>query len=136
MQQVMWLHPRFATLLLSAAISYNAQSAGTFARVAFQCLKKGGDRCFALEGDNEFLAIFDNQTCPIVHASTMATPLMAMNAELVLTSRRGTRTVRLEERVFCHAGKRRTPRKLAASWGNYYRDSRPTHECQYSFGTY
>ena len=64
---------------------------------AFQCLKKGGDRCFALEGDNEFHAIFDNQTCPIVHASTMATPLVAMNAQLVLTRRGGTRTVRLEE---------------------------------------
>lgn len=68
-----------------------------FRHEAFRCLKKGGDRCFALEGDNEFLAIFDNQTCPIVHASTMATPLIAMNAELVLTNRRGTRTVRLEE---------------------------------------
>lgn len=69
-----------------------------FRHEAFQCLKKGGDRCFALEGDNEFLAIFDNQTCPIVHASTMATPFVAMNASLVLTNRRGgTRTVRLEE---------------------------------------
>lgn len=68
-----------------------------FRHEAFQCLKKGGDRCFALEGDNEFLAIFDNQTCPIVHASTMATPLVAMNAQLVLTNRRGTRTVQLEE---------------------------------------
>lgn len=68
-----------------------------FRHEAFRCLKKGGDRCFALEGDNEFHAIFDNQTCPIVHASTMATPLMAMNAELVLTNKRGTRTVRLEE---------------------------------------
>lgn len=68
-----------------------------FRHEAFQCLKKGGDRCFALEGDNEFHAIFDNQTCPIVHASTMATPLVAMNAQLVLTNRRGTRTVPLEE---------------------------------------
>ena len=68
-----------------------------FRHEAFQCLKKGGDRCFALEGDNEFLAIFDNQTCPIVHASTMATPLVAMNAQLVLTNRRGTRIVSLEE---------------------------------------
>lgn len=69
-----------------------------FRHEAFQCLKKGGDRCFALEGDNEFLAIFENQTCPMVHASTMATPLVAMNASLVLTNRRGgTRTVRLEE---------------------------------------
>lgn len=69
-----------------------------FRHEAFQCLKKGGDRCFALEGDNEFHAIFDNQTCPIVHASTMATPLVAMNASLVLTNQRGsTRTVRLEE---------------------------------------
>lgn len=68
-----------------------------FRHEAFHCLKKGGDRCFALEGDNEFHAIFDNQTCPIVHASTMATPLMAMNASLVLTKGGNTRTVRLEE---------------------------------------
>ena len=68
-----------------------------FRHEAFQCLKKGGKDCFALEGDNEFLAIFDNQTCPIVHASTMATPLVAMNAQLVLANRRGTRIVPLEE---------------------------------------
>lgn len=69
-----------------------------FRHEVFQCLKKGGDHCFALEGDNEFHAIFDNQACPIVHPSTMATPLVAMNASLVLTNQRGgTRTVQLEE---------------------------------------
>jgi xanthine dehydrogenase YagS FAD-binding subunit len=68
-----------------------------FRNEAFRCLKKGGDRCFAPEGDNEFHAIFGNQTCPFVHPSTMATPLVAMNAELVLTNPRGSRTVRLEE---------------------------------------
>ncbi len=68
-----------------------------FRHEAFRCLKKGGSSCFALEGEHEYHAVFNNQTCPIVHASTMATPLMAMNAELILTSSRGTRTVPLEK---------------------------------------
>ena len=36
------------------------------------CRRKGGSTCFALQGDNEYHALFDNGSCASVHASTVA----------------------------------------------------------------
>lgn len=63
----------------------------------FVCLKKGGDRCFAIEGENQYHAIFNNKTCAIVHGSTAATALVAFDARLVLTGPKGPREISLEE---------------------------------------
>lgn len=63
----------------------------------FHCRKKGGDRCFAIEGENQYHAIFDNQLCAIVHPSATATALMALGARLELTGAKGKREVSLEE---------------------------------------
>ncbi len=63
----------------------------------FQCLKKGGDQCFALEGENQYHAIFGNKTCAMVHGSTAATALVAFDARIVLTGPKGTREMTLEE---------------------------------------
>lgn len=38
----------------------------------FNCLKKGGDRCYAVEGENKFHAIFGGGPCHIVHPSNLA----------------------------------------------------------------
>ena len=62
----------------------------------FPCRKKGGKHCFAQDGENDYHAIFDNRTCAIVHPSGVAVPLVAMNAKLELTSKRGKREVLLE----------------------------------------
>lgn len=63
----------------------------------FHCLKKGGDHCFAIEGENKYHAIIDNQTCPIVHPSTMAVALVALDASIEILSASGaTRSVKLE----------------------------------------
>jgi xanthine dehydrogenase YagS FAD-binding subunit len=52
----------------------------------------------AVEGDNQYHAIFDTATSPMVHASTPATALMAYGAEVVLTNRRReSRNVRLKD---------------------------------------
>ncbi len=59
----------------------------------FRCLKKGGDRCFALHGLNQYHAIFDNRICPVVAASTMAVALHALNASVELTSSEAKRVV-------------------------------------------
>ena len=45
------------------------------------CLLKGGRKCFAQEGENQYHAIFtQGHPCVIVHPSTLAPPLIAFNA--------------------------------------------------------
>ena len=62
------------------------------------CLKKGGTHCFALSGQNQYHAIFDNRPCAIVHPSTLATALVALGAAVELRSTEGaTRRVALED---------------------------------------
>ena len=63
----------------------------------FHCLRKGGDRCFAQDGENEYHAILDNQVCAIVHPSAAASALMAFGAKLQIESRKGEREVALED---------------------------------------
>jgi xanthine dehydrogenase YagS FAD-binding subunit len=41
----------------------------------FECLKKGGDRCYAANGENKHHAIFGRGPCYIVHPSNIAPPL-------------------------------------------------------------
>jgi len=68
-----------------------------FRNEQFVCLKKGGDVCFAHEGEHQYHAIFDNAACMIVHPSTAATALVAFGARLELTGPKGAREVALEE---------------------------------------
>ena len=56
----------------------------------FQCLRKGGGRCYAIEGDNRYHSIFGGSVeggCYAVHPSDTAPALVALNAE-IKTSRR------------------------------------------------
>ena len=48
-----------------------------FRNEEFHCLKKGGSRCFAVEGENQYHAIFGDGPCHIVHPSSLAVPLIA-----------------------------------------------------------
>ncbi len=41
----------------------------------FDCLKKGGPTCYAVEGENRYHAIFGNGPCHIVHPSNLAPAL-------------------------------------------------------------
>lgn len=64
----------------------------------FDCRKKGGsDECHALQGENQYHAIVNNNTCAMVHPSSTAVPLLAMNAEVELTSKAGKRTVAMSD---------------------------------------
>ena len=68
-----------------------------FRSADFLCLRKGGGRCFACEGENKYHAIFDNVPCAIVHPSTMAVALVALGATVKILSADGkTRNVKLE----------------------------------------
>lgn len=59
-----------------------------------KCFRKSGDRCFARHsetGENENHAIIDNGSCVSVHASSIATALMAFNASVVIVGSDGKR---------------------------------------------
>jgi xanthine dehydrogenase YagS FAD-binding subunit len=62
----------------------------------FHCRRKGGQTCFAHDGEHEYHAIFDNQLCAMVHPSSLAVALIAMEARLQLTSAKGRREAALE----------------------------------------
>jgi xanthine dehydrogenase YagS FAD-binding subunit len=64
----------------------------------YHCLRKGGGHCFAISGENQYHAIFDNQSCAIVHPSTAATVLVALGATLELANSEGVgRNILLED---------------------------------------
>ena len=63
----------------------------------YPCLKKGGSRCYAQDGENEFHAIFDNGMCAATHPSNTAPVLMAYDAHIDLVGPKGTRSMALEE---------------------------------------
>ena len=65
----------------------------------FDCKKKNGasDECHAHTGENQYHAIMNNGTCAMVHPSSTAVPLLAMNAQVELTSKRGKRVVAMSE---------------------------------------
>ncbi|MFO0872833.1 MAG: FAD binding domain-containing protein [Phycisphaerales bacterium] len=46
-----------------------------FRQHQFECLKKGGSTCFAVEGENRYHAIFGRGPCHIVHPSNLAPAL-------------------------------------------------------------
>ena len=65
---------------------------------AYHCLRKGGGHCFAISGENQYHAIFNNVPCAIVHPSTIATALVALDATVELTAASGaTRRLALED---------------------------------------
>ena len=64
-----------------------------FRNEEFHCLKKGGARCFAVEGENQYHAIFGGGPCHIVHPSSLAVPAIALNATFKVSGPAGERDV-------------------------------------------
>jgi xanthine dehydrogenase YagS FAD-binding subunit len=64
-----------------------------FRNEEFNCLKKGGPRCFAVDGENQFHAIFGDGPCHIVHASSLAVPFVAYGARFRIAGPSGEREV-------------------------------------------
>lgn len=71
-----------------------------FRAAEFRCFRKGGGHCFAITGENQYHAIFDNHVCAIVHPSTSATVLVGLGATVELTSAGGTERRLLLEDFF------------------------------------
>jgi xanthine dehydrogenase YagS FAD-binding subunit len=59
----------------------------------FPCRKKGGEICYAIDGENKYHAIFGGDACRIVHPSDTAPALVAFGASLVAVSSTGARDV-------------------------------------------
>jgi len=60
----------------------------------FVCYKKGGSRCFAVNGENQYHAIFGNDgPSHIVHPSSLAVPFLAYGAKFRVLGPNGEREV-------------------------------------------
>ena len=66
------------------------------------CLLKGGDKCYALDGENRYHAIFtQGHPCVIAAPSTLGTALIALGATAKVLGPKGERTVPMSK--FFHA---------------------------------
>ena len=69
-----------------------------FRSAEFECLRKGKEICFAFSGLNQYHAIMDYGGCPSVAPSSGAVALLALDANLELTSAaKGKRMVPIRE---------------------------------------
>jgi xanthine dehydrogenase YagS FAD-binding subunit len=63
----------------------------------FPCLRKGGEVCFAVNGENKYHAILGGDPCFIVHPSDLAPMLVALNAGVMIRHPRGENRLALED---------------------------------------
>ncbi len=63
----------------------------------FPCLRKGGDLCYAYQGENTYHAILGGGPCFIVHPSDTASALVAYDAAVTVAGPKGTRRVPVAE---------------------------------------
>jgi xanthine dehydrogenase YagS FAD-binding subunit len=64
----------------------------------FVCYKKGGSRCFAVNGENQYHAIFGNEgPSHIVHPSSLAVPFVAYGARFRVVGPGGEREIAAAE---------------------------------------
>jgi len=69
-----------------------------FRNEEFVCYKKGGSRCFAVNGENQYHAIFGNEgPSHIVHPSSLAVPAVAYGARFRIAGPSGEREVAAAE---------------------------------------
>jgi xanthine dehydrogenase YagS FAD-binding subunit len=61
----------------------------------FDCLRKGGDICYAGGGENQYHAVFGGDKCFIVHPSDTAPALIALGAKVRIAGPGGTRVIPL-----------------------------------------
>jgi xanthine dehydrogenase YagS FAD-binding subunit len=62
-------------------------------RGEFHCLRKGGEKCFAYEGESQYHCIFGGDMCYIVHPSDTAPALAAHGAVCRISGPGATRSV-------------------------------------------
>jgi xanthine dehydrogenase YagS FAD-binding subunit len=62
----------------------------------FHCLRKGGDMCYAVAGENHYHCIFGGDRCYIVHPSDTAPSLAAYKAAVHIAGPAGMRKVSID----------------------------------------
>lgn len=82
-------------------------------RGPFQCWLKGGDTCYARDGENRLHAIFDQSPCVSTHPTDPGTALLALDARLRIQSPRGETTRPLAEHFAPPTTERRRLNTLA-----------------------
>ena len=65
-------------------------------RSDLDCLRKGGEKCFAYEGENQYHCIFGGDLCYIVHPSDIAPALAALGAVCRISGPVSSRSVAIE----------------------------------------
>lgn len=68
-----------------------------FRNDAFDCRKKGGDSCPAMEGENRQHALFANTKCCAVHPSSLGIALVALDGTIKVAGPGGRRTLSAEQ---------------------------------------
>jgi xanthine dehydrogenase YagS FAD-binding subunit len=65
-------------------------------RGEFHCTRKGGTRCFAMMGENQYHCVLGGRGCYIVHPSDIAPALVAFGAAIEIAAAGGTRAIPVE----------------------------------------
>ena len=63
----------------------------------FDCLKKGGEKCFAVGGLDKYHAIIGGDKCWIVHPSDIAVALTALDAKVKIFGPAGCATMKMDD---------------------------------------
>jgi xanthine dehydrogenase YagS FAD-binding subunit len=79
-----------------------------------RCWLRGGDTCYAREGENQHHALFQPSPCVAAHPSDPATALLALDAEVTIRGSGGERTVPIGEFFAPPDEKRRRETTLGA----------------------
>jgi xanthine dehydrogenase YagS FAD-binding subunit len=78
------------------------------------CWLKGGERCFAIDGENRYHAIVGAQECWMVSPSDLAPALIACDAEIEIASSLGKRRMKLADLFVAPKGRERKEHALRA----------------------
>jgi xanthine dehydrogenase YagS FAD-binding subunit len=66
-------------------------------RGPFICIRKGGDTCYAVNGENQYYhAIIEGTDCFMVHPSDTAVALIALDADIIIAGVKKDRAVKAE----------------------------------------
>ena len=66
-------------------------------RKDFDCIRKGGSICYAVDGENKYHCITGGGPCYIVHPSDMAVALLSLDASVNIFSGKKTRTIPISD---------------------------------------
>lgn len=85
-----------------------------FREAAMTCWLKGGETCFARDGENQRHALFGTSPCVAVHPSDLATALAAFDAHITVRGPGGERNIAFDQFFALPVEARRSENTLSA----------------------